>query len=207
MLFRSVVGATDDVRTHLSLNAFAWSAGVPAVYPGIYLAGRAGEIVLSVPREGGVCWRCTILGAASATDGLKPHDYGTGRTAVSALGSDVWAISSVASKMCLGLLDIVAGANGELSHLVAVPLARGSTLVQMSTTSNWTYFPTLFDNVPGQWAVQSVWCTPTGEESCPVCGHNPIPASLGRSVELAELRSLLNDVCLDDDAGEAAVPL
>lgn len=178
-----VVCATDDMAAQGMLNAFAWHAGTPAVFPAVYREARAGEIVISVPRPSGVCWRCTVLGSVETTAGERPHDYGTGRiAAATALGADVWTLSAVASKLVLSLLHISAGGDGPLASFVASPLAWGTTLLQVATSPKWGVFETWFSSAPGQWAYQSVWSTPTGDAQCPVCGNHPTSPRIDRAL-------------------------
>ncbi|MDQ3812321.1 MAG: hypothetical protein M3347_00050, partial [Armatimonadota bacterium] len=40
----------------------------------------------------------------------------------------------------------------------------------MSTVPNYWFYPHIFREIPGQYAYQSVWLTPTRNDECPVCG-------------------------------------
>ena len=198
-----VVSATDDMMAQELLNAFAWHAGTPAIFPAIYRGARAGEVVMSVPREGGVCWRCAVLGSIAHTDGERPHDYGTGRlVAATALGADVWTVSAAAAKLALALLHVTARGDGPLATFIGRPLAWGSTLLQFATSPAWAPFDSFFGGVPGQWAYQSVWMTPTGDKACPVCGSEPTQPRISRVLRADDRLRLLRLIDATREASE-----
>jgi molybdopterin/thiamine biosynthesis adenylyltransferase/proteasome lid subunit RPN8/RPN11 len=170
-----VVAATDDSRAQGILNHHAFNRRVPAIYPAVYARGRAGEVVFCVPGVNS-CYQCATSVRHQGGDVARQTDYGTGRLkAEPALGSDIQHVTTVASKLALGLLGLTDGApDSDLQQMLIGALTQRFSMVMVSTVPNFDFFPSLFCDTPGQWGYQSAWLTAELDPSCPVCGDSPV---------------------------------
>lgn len=180
-----VVAATDDPQAQRQLNHFAYSKQVPAVFGAVYAKGRGGDVAFIVP---GVtrCYACTVSTRHAESD-AGDLNYGTGRLdGEPALGTDIHFIVAIAAKLALALLHLDEPP-GPLRDYVMGALARGTNFVIASPSPNFSFFPTIFEGVPGQYAYQSAWLETSGDRNCVVCGDepvNPVEQRLGRTPDL-----------------------
>jgi hypothetical protein len=187
-----VVAATDDPGAQYRLNHVAWQAGRPAVFTGVYGGGAAGEVIFTIP---GVttCFRCATGGQRGSAHRAEAMNYGTGRLmAEPALGADISHVVSTSLKVMLGVMELSYPDAQENSSAVMVlgAAASGQNFLQMSMVPNYSYFPEIFKDVPGQYAYQSVWLKTESNPDCPTCGTNPVEDNFATSVNLAALASV-----------------
>lgn len=168
-----VVAATDDPSAQRTINRFAYSNGKPAVFVGLYEGADGGEVILSIP-EATPCYQCatSIRHQVEQVSGdvTVKTDYGTGKLeGVIALPADIHHVSSAAVKIILSLL-IPEESNVKLKGFVLPAIKKDFTYLTFSMKDQYWFYPHIFQDVPGQYAYQSVWLTPTRNENCPVCG-------------------------------------
>lgn len=165
-----VFAATDDQKAQLILNRFAYGRGTPALLAGMYAGARGGEVVICLP-ERTPCYMCATYLRHQLPDDPSPDvDYGTGRTVGEvALGVDIQHLCSAAVKMafCLLLPDTSEAA---LKHFLTRAIEERMTYLVLSTVPEYWFFPSIFQETPGQYAYQSIWLTPDRRPECPVCG-------------------------------------
>lgn len=177
-----VVAATDDTRAQAMLDRVSYLAGVPAVFPGMYAGGRGGELVFTVPGLSS-CYRCATAVRHSQEAVERPaRDYGVkGRLAGEiALGSDIAHVTSAATKVALALLEMGRqddSSTGSLTRDFLLPgMAQGhdrpATMVLFANVPAYSFFPKVFEGVPGQGAWQAVWLEVTGDPACPLCSED-----------------------------------
>lgn len=169
-----IVAATDDPSAQRTINRFAYANGVPAVFIGLYDGADGGEVILSIPEET-PCYQCatTIRHQVEQISGdvTAKTDYGTGKLeGVIALPADIHHVSSAAVKMILSLL-IPDDSNVKLKGFVRPAIQKDFTYLTFSMKDQYWFYPHIFQDVPGQYAYQSVWLTPTRNEDCPICGN------------------------------------
>ena len=165
-----VVAATDDPQTQLIANRFAYSAGTPAVYIGLFDGAEGGEVIFTLPNET-ACYLCAASNrAAVLSDNEAPRlDYSTGRlSSVRAVAADVHLVTCAGVKIALCLLDSGVGGNGFLD----APRANGQSYVFFALTPNFLFFPQVFQDTASQHAYQTVWARPVRASDCPVCGDD-----------------------------------
>lgn len=165
-----LAAATDDNEAQSHLNRFAYSHGVPALFMGIYERAAGGEIIVSEPPN--PCYRCaTAMRHAIPAEGISQRtDYTTGRLAGEVgLAADIQHVVSAGVKLGLARLS-ARHADAGLSSFGTRILESGSTYLTLSTEPDFWFYPTLFEELPGQYAYQSVWLRPTRDGQCGVCG-------------------------------------
>jgi len=170
-----VVAATDDPAAQARVGHFAYWAGRPAVFPGLYQGARGGEVIIAA--EGSACFACATGGVRAdlqetgSGDVAAPTDYGTGRLiAEPGLLTDVHHVAAIAAKATLGLLhapeDDVAAAR--FAHGI---LKAGTTYAVFGHEPEYWIFAELMRATPAQYAYQSLWLSVAGRADCPVCGE------------------------------------
>lgn len=169
-----VVAATDDPSAQRTINRFAYANGIPAVFVGLYEGADGGEVILSIP-EVTPCYQCatSIRHEVEQTAGnvAVKTDYGTGKLeGVIALSVDIHHVSSAAVKMVLSLL-IPDDSDVKLKGFVQSALEKDFSYLTFSMTDQYWFYPHIFQEVPGQYAYQSVWLSPTRNADCPICGN------------------------------------
>jgi molybdopterin/thiamine biosynthesis adenylyltransferase len=169
-----VVAATDDPAAQARIGHFAYRAGRPAVFPGLYQGARGGEVIIAA--EGSACFACATGGVRAdlretgSGDVAARTDYGTGRLiAEPGLLSDVHHVAAIAAKAALGLLhapdDDVAAAR--FAHGI---LKAGTTYAVFGHEPEYWIFADLMRATPAQYAYQSLWLSVASRSDCPVCG-------------------------------------
>jgi len=169
-----VIDAVDDPAGRGRLNRYAYAAGVSAIFVGLYVGAKGGEVLLSIP---GIspCFQCATGGRRSlanlSSDRVeRTRDYGTSRlVAEPALGSDIHFVCSAAVKLALSLL-CVDDEKAPLGSFITRALEQRLTSVIFGMEPGYHVFPKSHDGALGQYAFQSVWMTPTSRPDCPVCG-------------------------------------
>jgi hypothetical protein len=194
-----VVAATDDPRAQRTINRFAYGNGKPAIFVGLYEGADGGEVILSVP-DTTPCYQCATsirhqVEQTAGEVGVKT-DYGTGKMeGVIALPADIHHVSSAAVKVILSFL-IPDDSMAKLKDFVRPPLEKEFSYLTFSMKDQYWFYPHIFQDVPGQYAYQSVWLSPTRNEDCPVCGtmDNRTPPSFDpvRTPTLAGFRRVLD---------------
>lgn len=170
-----VVAATDDPAAQARVGHFAYRAGRPAVFPGLYQGARGGEVIIAA--EGSACFACATGGVRAdlqetgSGDVAARTDYGTGRLiAEPGLLTDVHHVAAIAAKAALGLLhapdDDVAAAR--FAHGI---LKAGTTYAVFGHEPDYWIFADLMRATPAQYAYQSLWLSVAGRGDCPVCGE------------------------------------
>lgn len=168
-----VVAATDNPSAQRTINRFAYSNGKPAVFVGLYEGADGGEVILSIPEET-PCYQCATsirhqVEQVSGDVSVKT-DYGTGKLeGVIALPADIHHVSSAAVKIILSLL-IPEDSDALLKGFVQPAVKKDFTYLTFSMKDQYWFYPHIFQDVPGQYAYQSVWLTPTRNDNCPICG-------------------------------------
>ncbi|MEY9934704.1 ketopantoate reductase [Catenulispora sp. GP43] len=169
-----VVVATDDPQAQARVGHFAYRAGRPAVFPGLYQGAQGGEVIIAA--EGSACFACATGGVRAdlqetgSGEVAARTDYGTGRLiAEPGLLTDVHHVAAIAAKAALGLLhspdDDVAAAR--FAHGI---LKAGTTYAVFGHEPDYWIFAELMRATPAQYAYQSLWLTVSGRSDCPVCG-------------------------------------
>lgn len=184
-----VVAATDDPAAQYRLNHVAWQAGRPAVFTGVYGGGAGGEVIFTIP---GVttCFRCATGGQRGSAHRAAAVNYGTGRLmAEPALGADITHVVSTSLKVILGVMELSydEAKQNSSAAMVLGAAATGQNFLQMSMVPDYSYFPEIFKDVPGQYAYQSVWLKTKSNPDCPTCGTNPVEDNFATPVDLAAL--------------------
>ncbi|WP_194919303.1 ThiF family adenylyltransferase, partial [Catenulispora rubra] len=170
-----VVVATDDPGAQARVGHFAYWAGRPAVFPGLYQGARGGEIIVAA--GGSACFACATGGVRAdlqetgSGEVAALTDYGTGRlVAEPGLLADVHHVAAIAAKVTLGLLhepdDDVAAARFAYGILKA-----GTTYAVFGHEPEYWIFDELMRAAPAQYAYQSLWLSVTSRSDCPVCGE------------------------------------
>lgn len=170
-----IVATTDDPKAQRVINRFAYGNGIPSIYVGLYEGANGGEVILSIPGRT-PCYQCATsvrhkIEQSTGDVGIKT-DYGTGKLeGVMALGADIHHVSSAAVKIVLSLL-IPETSEVKLKGFVSESLDREFSYLTFSMKDQYWFYPHIFDGVPGQYAYQSVWLTPTQNEECPICSNS-----------------------------------
>ena len=183
-----VLAATDHPRAQARINRFAYHAGIPALFVGLYAGAAAGEVV-PVLRGVTPCYRCATgmrRELAALRDDLPERavDYGTGRlVAEPALACDIQHVASAGVKLALSLLT--REATGRVAGFAPTAFGRGFHWLMLSTTPDYGIFPAIHETNPGRYAYESVWLSTETQPECPVCGaaeHREAPeaAAIGR---------------------------
>ena len=170
-----VVVATDDPVAQARVGHFAYWAGRPAVFPGLYQGAQGGEIIVAA--GGSACFACATGGVRAdlqetgSGEVAARTDYGTGRlVAEPGLLADVHHVAAIAAKVALGLLhgpdDDVAAARFAYGILKA-----GTTYAVFGHEPEYWIFAELMRTAPAQYAYQSLWLSVTSRRDCPVCGE------------------------------------
>ena len=170
-----VVAATDDPAAQARVGHFAYWAGRPAVFPGLYQGARGGEVIIAA--DGSACFACATGGVRAdlqetgSGDVAARTDYGTGRLiAEPGLLTDVHHVAAIAAKAALGLLhapdDDVAAARFAYGILKA-----GTTYAVFGHEPDYWIFADLMRFTPAQYAYQSLWLSVASRSDCPVCGE------------------------------------
>lgn len=184
-----VVASTDDPSAQYRLNHVAWQAGRPAVFTGVYGGGAAGEVIFTIP-DVTTCFRCATGGQRGAAHRAAEVNYGTGRlVAEPALGVDISHVVSTSMKVILGVMELSypEAQRNSSAAMVLGAAALGQNFLQMSMVPEYSYFPEIFKDVPGQYAYQSVWLKTQSNPDCPTCGMYPVEDRFAKPVNLAAL--------------------
>ncbi len=187
-----VIGATDDMQEQALLAHHAYYADIPLVACAMYRAAAAGEVIVVCPQAHTACWLCAT-GQSTGTSTQRPDtNYGLGGRleAEIALGPPIQLVTSAAAMTAIGLL---AGPDRPAGAPLAPLLAHRRTLGLISTSPEWTWFPTVFTDMAHQHFPQSVWlCVPPNPD-CTVCGDHPVPpATSDQGADLAALLRALD---------------
>jgi len=169
-----VVVATDDPAAQTRVGHFAYWAGKPAVFPGLYQGARGGEVIIAA--AGSACFGCATGGVRAdlqetgSGEVVARTDYGTGRlVAEPGLLADVHHVAAIAAKAALGLLhapeDDAAAARFAYGILKA-----GTTYAVFGHEPDYWIFADLMRSAPAQYAYQSLWLSVASRSDCPVCG-------------------------------------
>lgn len=168
-----IVAATDDPQAQRTINRFAYGLGKPAVFIGLYEGAEGGEVILSIP-ELTPCYQCATsirheIEQSAGEVGLKT-DYGTGKLeGVVALAADIHHVASAAVKIVLSLL-VPEDSKVKLKGFLTPAIKKEFSYLTFSMRDQYWFYPHIFEGVPGQYAYQSVWLSPTRNEECMVCG-------------------------------------
>ena len=168
-----VVAATDDPGAQRTMNRFAFARGRPAIFVGLYEGARGGEVVVSVP-ERTPCYLCATATRHRAEAGsgrvAREVDYGSGHLqGAIAIAADIHHVASAAVKLGLSLL-LQEGCEVALRSFADDAIDDGRSYLTLSTVPDYWFYPSIFEEVPGQGAYQAVWLTPVADPACPVCG-------------------------------------
>jgi molybdopterin/thiamine biosynthesis adenylyltransferase len=166
-----VVAATDDPEAQLIMNRLAAEAGVPSLYIGLTTGAHGGEVLLVSP-DRTPCYACALAMRQAQPPELRQEvDYGAARLdGEPALGCDIAHVTTAAARLALSL---VAPRDSELAEFAERAIANGTTYLTMGMTTEYWFFPALFDSTRAQYAFQSAWLTPTRRPDCPICGEAP----------------------------------
>ena len=194
-----VVVATDDPQAQARVGHFAYWAGRPAVFPGLYQGAQGGEVIITA--EGSACFACATGGVRAdlqetgSNEVAARTDYGTGRLiAEPGLLTDVHHVAAIAAKAALGLLhspddDVTAA---RFAHGI---LKAGTTYAVFGHEPDYWIFAELMRATPAQYAYQSLWLTVAGRSDCPVCGESAgrTDPSAYQEPDVDFVRALLDD--------------
>jgi molybdopterin/thiamine biosynthesis adenylyltransferase len=170
-----VVAATDEPAAQTRIGHFAYSAGKPAVFPGLYQGARGGEVIITA--EGTACFGCATGGVRAdlqdtgSEDVAGRTDYGTGRlVAEPGLLADVHHVAAIAAKAALGLLH-TPDDDAAAARFAQGILKAGTTYAVFGHEPDYWIFADLLRSAPAQYAYQSLWLSVTSRDDCPVCGE------------------------------------
>ncbi len=175
-----IICGADDKVTQGILNRVASYHDKPMIVPGLYQGAKGGEVVMVLP---GVtpCLECTVEGrsfTATQTEETvgRQTDYGTGRLEGEiALGCDVHHVAGIASKIALSLLSLMlSGDKVEIGKFILKPLQDKTNYLTLGMTPDYWLFGEVFQDVPGQYAYQSLWIQAHTNENCCVCGDRKL---------------------------------
>lgn len=177
-----IVATTDEPEAQRVINRFAYGKNKPAVFIGLYQGADGGEVILSLP-EVTPCYQC----ATSVRHGIERDtgrkvgvqtDYGTGKLeGVVALAADIHHVTSAAVKLILSLL-IPEESTVSLNGFARTAVDKEFSYLTLSMKDQYWFYSHIFQKVPGQYAYQSVWLSPTKNEECPICGERDYRSSL-----------------------------
>lgn len=170
-----VIAATDDPAAQTRVGHFAYRAGKPTVFPGLYQGARGGEVIIAA--DGTACFECATGGVrADLRDTGSENvtgrtDYGTGRlVAEPGLLADVHQVAAVAAKVALGLMH-TADDDAAAARFARGILKAGTTYAVFGHEPDYWIFADLMRSAPAQYAYQSLWLSVTSRSDCPVCGE------------------------------------
>jgi hypothetical protein len=170
-----VVVATDDPEAQARVGHFAYRAGRPAVFPGLYQGAHGGEVIIAA--DGTACFGCATGGVRAdlqetgSGDVVGRTDYGTGRlVAEPGLLADVHHVAAVAAKVALGLLH-APDDDASAARFARGILKAGTTYAVFGHEPDYWIFADLMRSTPAQYAYQSLWLSVTSRSDCPVCGE------------------------------------
>jgi len=106
-----LIPATDFFPAQARGNTESLRLGIPAMWIGLYRAGRAGEIVYYIPGETPACYRCIC------SDRYAAHE--TGGTSVGSAGGtilDLHLVDAIAGQIAVGILT--RGADNRMGRLI-----------------------------------------------------------------------------------------
>ncbi len=175
-----IICGADDKVTQGILNRVSSYHDKPMIVPGLYQGAKGGEVVMVLP---GVtpCLECTVEGrsfTAIQTEETieRQTDYGTGRLEGEiALGCDVHHVAGIASKIALSLLSLMlSGDKVEMGKFILKPLQDKTNYLTLGMTPDYWLFGEVFQEVPGQYAYQSLWIQAQSNENCCVCGDRKL---------------------------------
>ncbi|GAA6213262.1 hypothetical protein NBRC116602_30030 [Hyphomicrobiales bacterium 4NK60-0047b] len=174
-----IICGADDKVTQGILNRIASYHDKPMIVPGLYQGAKGGEVVMVLP---GItpCLECTVGGrsfTATQTEETigRQTDYGTGRLEGEiALGCDVHHVAGIASKIALSLLSLMSGDEVEMSKFILRPLQDKTNYLTLGMTPDYWLFGEVFQEVPGQYAYQSLWIQAHTNANCSVCGDRKL---------------------------------
>ncbi len=198
-----IICSADDKVTQGILNRVASYHDKPMIVPGLYQGAKGGEVVMVLP---GVtpCLECTVGGrsfTATETEETieRQTDYGTGRLEGEiALGCDVHHVAGIASKIALSLLSLMSGDEVEMSKFILKPLQDKTNYLTLGMTPGYWLFGEVFQDVPGQYAYQSLWVNAQSNENCCVCGDRNLELDpideIATEVDVESLSAQLGDM-------------
>jgi hypothetical protein len=192
-----VLALTDDPHGQSVLNRLSYGANTPAIFAALYVGAQGGEVIMSIPGRT-PCYSCStgyrresLATAGFAVD--RPTDYGTARLAGEmALACDIHHLDSVTVKLSLGVL---ASSQSSVAAFVDGALSLRLSYFVSGMVPNYFFFPDLFryhtaEEVPGQYAFQSAWLSPSTDPDCPVCGshrRDPLATPIRRGPQPVEV--------------------
>lgn len=185
-----VVGACDSPRAQGRLAHFAYIQQRPAVFVGVYAKAAGGEVIASLPP--GPCFNCAVRTREDLSTGTTGSvDYDTGRlVAEPGLYADVRTIASFATKLALAATRSLP-ADSQLHQLLDEQRRERGAFVALGVSPDFWFFPSLFGELPGQHAFQSVWLSVERSPECSTCGTDPSGLEEASLPSLGTLRSAL----------------
>jgi molybdopterin/thiamine biosynthesis adenylyltransferase len=171
-----IVAATDDPACQVLINRCSFFTGKPAIFAGLYAGAKGGEVHMTVPTIT-PCFEC-MLGrrrvAGPAREDGSGLDYGTGRLQGEiALACDIHHVATAGVKLTMSLLAALkSGPQIPLASFALGALTQKSSFLTMGMEPNYWFYDSVFANVLGQYAYQSVWLSTESDSSCCVCGSD-----------------------------------
>ena len=161
--------AADEFVAQARGNTEAQRLGKPALWIGLYTAGRAGEIIYHVPGVTPACYRCIASSryaafAAQAPGIHVPSDGGT--------IFDLHLVDAVAGQIAVGILT--RGADNRMGRLIDQLGDRN--LLQVKIDPEWRLgdrdiFAERFGDDPANFAFNTMALPMEQEADCPDCGR------------------------------------
>ena len=200
-----IICSADDKVTQGILNRVAGYHDKPLIVPGLYAGAKGGEVVSFVP---GItpCLECTVVGrnfsAVNEHEDVKcKTDYGTGRLEGEiALGCDVHHVAGAASKIALSLLSLMlSGDQVEMGKFIQKPLMDKTNYLLLGMTPDYWLFGEVLQEVPGQYAYQSLWIKAQSKVQCCVCGERNLELDpideIATEIDVESLSTQFGDRC------------
>lgn len=168
-----VIAATDDPQAQALINSYVFYSNIPTIFIGLYKGAKGGEIAITIPTIT-PCFRC-MTGLRREVENnsrvSRETNYGTNRLEGEiALNCDIQHVSSAALRICCSLISALKGEETSISNFASKAIAEDKHFLTIGMDNEYWFYPQIFENVPGQYAFQSVWLTAEKQNSCPVCG-------------------------------------
>jgi hypothetical protein len=165
--------ATDFFPAQARGNLEALRLGKPALWIGLYRAGRAGEIVYHVPGVTPACYRCICSSRYRAFASQAASPAAPNATHVPSAGGtifDLHLVDAIAGQVAVGILT--AGAENRMGRLVGLLANRNLLQVKMDPEYRMgerDIFAEHLGSQPANFSFSTIALPMAPEEDCPDC--------------------------------------
>ena len=157
--------STDFFPCQANGNHQAVRLGIPAIWTGLYRAGRAGEIIYYVPGKTSACYRCIC--------GSRYRAFAAGGANVSSIGGtihDLHIVESIAGQIGVGILT--RGADNRFGKLIDKLGDRNLLQVKIDPDyrlGDKDIFGQCLGNHPANFSFTTIALPMERDENCPDC--------------------------------------